>query len=161
MNVERQLWPWKAKNETGKELDLRRKTLIDTERAGKETWRGWPQPVIVMLLEVCACPEGQLRPSEQGAGPDGSSVGGSHSTPHMDPNFKQRHWPRALGDSSPVPSLAPEPAWPTKAIRLPPPHLFRPQPPLQIRVGRRHPPLGWVLSSHRVAARPLPSEAGP
>lgn len=114
-----------------------------------------------MLLEVCACPEGQLRPSEQGAGPDGSSVGGSHSTPHMDPNFKQRHWPRALGDSSPVPSLAPEPACPTKAIRLPPPHLFRPQAPLQIRVGRRHPPLGWVLSSHRVAARPLPSEAGP
>lgn len=114
-----------------------------------------------MLPKVCACPEGQLRPSEQGAGPDGSSVGGSHSIPYMDPNFKQRHWPRALGDSSPVPSLAPEPAWPTKAIRSPPLHLFCPQAPLQIRVGRRHPLLGWVLGSHRVAARALPGEACP
>ena len=114
-----------------------------------------------MLPEVCAHLGGQLRPSEQGAGPDGSSVGGSHSIPHMDPNFKQGDWPQALGDSSPVPSLAPEPAWPTKAIRSPPPHLSRPQAPLQICVGRQHPPLGWVLCYHQVAAYPLPGEAGP
>ena len=154
MTVEGKEWDWKGIGPKKENVDRHWKGRArDMERL--------TPTVRVMVPEVCVRPEGQLRPSEQGAGPDGSSVGGSHSIPHMYPNFKQGHWPRALGDSSPVPSLAPQPAWPTKAIRSPLPHLFHRQAPLQIRGGRQHPPLGWVLSSHGVAACPLHSEPGP
>ena len=106
-----------------------------------------------MLCEVRARWEGQLRSSKQRMGLDGSSVGrGGQSTPDMDPSFKQRHWPRTLGGSSAVLSPAREPAWPTKVVRSPLPHPFRPQAPHQVRVWRRHPPPGHVLGSDRGAA---------
>lgn len=82
-------------------------------------------------------------------GLDGSSVGrGGHSTPDMDPSFKQRCWPRTLGGSSAALSPAREPAWPTKAVRSPLPHPFLPQD----LVWRRRAPPGHVLGSDRGAA---------
>lgn len=89
---------------------------------------------------------GEWRVGKEQQRADGSSSGrGGHSTSGMDPSFKQGGRPLALRDSSPTPSPAREPAWPTKVVRLPSPHLFRTHVPCHVHVGGRQPPLVQVL----------------